>query len=201
MINMKTIILATGNVNKAVELKDMLGDDYEVKTMREVGLNPDIVEDGSTYEENALIKVHAIAPDLKGKNVIIMADDSGLSVDALDGAPGIYSARYAGEHVTYDDNNQKLLAAMKDVPDGKRGASFNCAIAMILPDGEEWTGRGVVRGTIAHELLGETGFGYDPLFIENKSGKSYAQMTEEEKNKISHRSKAIALAKAKLDTL
>lgn len=197
----KTIILATGNANKAVELKEMLGNDYTIKTMKEVGIDVDIVEDGTTYEENALIKVRAIAPYIKGSNEIAMADDSGLSVDALEGAPGIYSARYAGEHVTYADNNQKLLAAMAEIPDGQRGASFVCAIALILPDGTEWTGRGTVRGTIAHELSGTDGFGYDPLFIVNSTGKSYAQMGEKAKNAISHRSRAVALAKAHLDTL
>lgn len=201
MNSKKTIVVATGNPNKAIELKGMLNGEYAVKTMKEMGIDVDIVEDGVTFEENALIKVRAIAPFLKGQDVIIMADDSGLSVDALDGAPGIYSARYAGEHVTYADNNAKLLAAMKDVPDGRRGAEFVCAVALIMPDGSEWTGRGTVRGTIAHEFLGEQGFGYDPLFIVNGLGKSYAQIGEEQKNQISHRSKAVALAKKKLDSL
>ncbi|MGL4282779.1 RdgB/HAM1 family non-canonical purine NTP pyrophosphatase [Eubacterium aggregans] len=197
---MKTIILATGNPNKAIELKEMLDNAYAVKTMGEVGIDLDIIEDGETFEDNALIKVRAIAPYV-GDQDIIMGDDSGLSVDALNGAPGVYSARYAGEHVTYADNNAKLLKEMAAVPDGERGAAFICCVALILPGGEEWTGRGTVRGTIAHGLRGAKGFGYDHLFIEETTGQSYAEMGNAAKNKISHRGRAIALAKAKLDSL
>lgn len=197
---MKTIVIATGNPNKAIELHDMLDQTYEVKTMKEMGIDIDIIEDGETFEENALIKVRALAPYFKGKDVIVMGDDSGLCVDALNGGPGVYSARYAGEHVTYADNNEKLLREMKDVPAGKRGAVFVCCAALIFPDGEEWTGRGEVKGSIATELSGCEGFGYDPLFIESVSGRTYAEMTEDEKNAISHRGRAIALAKAKIES-
>lgn len=196
---MKTIVLATGNRHKAVELKEMLGGDYEIKTMGEMGIDVDIIEDGQTFEDNALIKVHAIAPFLKGRDVILMADDSGLEVDALNGAPGVYSARYAGEDVTYADNNAKLLKEMRDVPDEKRGAAFVCCMAAILPDGTTWTVRGTVRGSIARSLCGEAGFGYDPLFLVEGDGRSYAQMSEAEKNAISHRGRAVALAKEKLE--
>ena len=127
-----------------------------------------------------------------------MADDSGLCVDTLNGAPGIFSARYAGPNATYLDNNQKLLDAMKNVPPSKRDAEFVCSIALIFPDGEEWTCRGVVRGRIAMNITGHDGFGYDPLFIENQSGLTYAQMSLKEKNKISHRSIAIAKACEKI---
>jgi XTP/dITP diphosphohydrolase len=197
---MKTIVLATGNADKATEIKAMLGGSYDVVTMKSLGLDPDIVEDGETYEANALIKVHAIADELSPKGYIVMADDSGLSVDALDGAPGLYSARYAGEDVTYLDNNKKLLDAMKDVPDDKRTATFVCAVAIIFPDGREWTGRGEVHGTISRDFRGEGGFGYDPLFIVSEVGKSYAEMSDAEKNHISHRYRAMSKAKKQLDT-
>ena len=197
---MKTIVLATGNPDKATEIRDIFGGAYDVVTMKSLGLDPDIVEDGDTYEANALIKVRAIADALCPKGYIVMADDSGLSVDALDGAPGIYSARYAGEDVTYHDNNLKLLDAMKDVPDDRRTATFVCAVAIIFPDGREWTGRGEVAGTIARDFRGVGGFGYDPLFIVDETGKTYAEMTEEEKNHISHRFRAMTAAKKQLDT-
>ncbi|QCT73689.1 XTP/dITP diphosphatase [Eubacterium maltosivorans] len=196
---MKTIVLATGNKDKAREIKAMLDHKFEVKTMKDMGIDIEIIEDGDTFEDNALIKVRAIQPFVKDSEMIIMGDDSGLSVDALDGAPGIYSARYAGEDVTYRDNNEKLLKAMKDVPEEKRGAEFVSAIAMILPDGQELTVRGTVRGRIAFDFMGEEGFGYDPLFIVEETGKSYAQMAPEEKNDISHRARAVARAKQILE--
>ncbi|WP_417089511.1 RdgB/HAM1 family non-canonical purine NTP pyrophosphatase [Eubacterium maltosivorans] len=196
---MKTIVLATGNKDKAREIKAMLDHKFEVKTMKDMGIDIEIIEDGDTFEDNALIKVRAIQPFVKDSEMIIMGDDSGLSVDALDGAPGIYSARYAGEDVTYRDNNEKLLKAMKDVPEEKRGAEFVSAIAMILPDGQELTVRGTVRGRISFDFMGEEGFGYDPLFIVEETGKSYAQMAPEEKNDISHRARAVARAKQILE--
>ncbi|RHO57957.1 XTP/dITP diphosphatase [Eubacterium sp. AM05-23] len=196
---MKTIVLATGNKDKAREIKAMLDHKFEVKSMKDMGIDIEIIEDGDTFEDNALIKVRAIQPFVKDSEMIIMGDDSGLSVDALDGAPGIYSARYAGEDVTYRDNNEKLLKAMKDVPEEKRGAEFVSAIAMILPDGQELTVRGTVRGRIAFDFMGEEGFGYDPLFIVEETSKSYAQMAPEEKNDISHRARAVARAKQILE--
>ncbi len=196
---MKTIVLATGNKDKAREIKAMLDHKFEVKSMKDMGIDIEIIEDGDTFEDNALIKVRAIQPFVKDSEMIIMGDDSGLSVDTLDGAPGIYSARYAGEDVTYRDNNEKLLKAMRDVPEEKRGAEFVSAIAMILPDGQELTVRGTVRGRIAFDFMGEEGFGYDPLFIVEETGKSYAQMAPEEKNDISHRARAVARAKQILE--
>lgn len=201
MSNKPKIILATGNKGKAEEIRDMLDGKFDVRTMAEVGIDCDIVEDGKTFEENALIKVQTIRPLVREKgekDVILMADDSGLCVDALDGAPGIFSARYAGEHVTYDDNNQKLLKALSDVPVDKRGAQFVCAVALIFPDGEIWTGRGTVDGTISDHLIGTDGFGYDPLFVENSTGKSFAEMGEEQKNTLSHRYKAVKQVAEKL---
>ncbi len=193
---MRTIILATGNKDKAGEIKAMLDHRFEVLTMKEAGIDVDIIEDGETFEDNALIKVRAIKPLVQDPEIIVMGDDSGLSVDCLDGAPGVYSARYAGEDVTYTDNNLKLLKEMKNVPEEKRGAEFVSVIAMILPGGKEVTVRGTVRGSIAFDFVGEDGFGYDPLFIEAESGKSYAEMRPEEKNAVSHRARAVDQAKA-----
>ncbi len=192
---MRTILLATGNPDKARELKTMLGADFEVRTMKDVGIDIDIIEDGQTYEANALIKVRALQPLVKGKDLIIMGDDSGLSVDCLNGAPGIYSARYAGEEATYADNNKKLLKEMADVPEANRGAAFITVIAMILPDGRELCCEGLVRGKIAFDYCGVGGFGYDPLFIHEASGRCYGDMTKAEKNRLSHR--AVAIAKAR----
>ncbi|KNZ43031.1 RdgB/HAM1 family non-canonical purine NTP pyrophosphatase [Acetobacterium bakii] len=192
---MKTILLATGNQNKAREIKNLLDNVFEVVTMKDYGIAIDIIEDGLTYEENALIKVRALKPYVLGKDIILMGDDSGLSVDYLNGAPGIYSARYAGEDVDYAANNKKLLAVMKDVPAEKRGAAFICVIAILFPDGRELTFRGEVRGTIAFDYTGTGGFGYDPIFIHQDTGRAYAQMSDNEKNRLSHRAAAIAKAK------
>lgn len=192
---MRTILLATGNQDKAKEIKTLLNNTFQVLTMKDFGIDIDITEDGNTYEENALIKVRALKPYIENKDIILMGDDSGLSVDVLDGAPGLYSARYAGEKVSYLDNNEKLLMALKGVPKEKRGAQFVCAIAIIFPDGREVALRGEVKGEIACEFLGKKGFGYDPLFIHRETGKSYGEMEKEEKNSLSHR--AVAVEKAK----
>lgn len=196
---MRKILLATGNQDKAKELKAMLGDDFEVMTMTDMGIDLDIIEDGLTFEANALIKVRALQPYVQGKDLIIMGDDSGLSVDCLNGAPGIYSARYAGDNVSYADNNEKLLKEMADVPEEKRGAAFITAIAMILPDGRELTCEGLVRGKIAGDYCGNGGFGYDPLFIHEASGRCYGDMSKEEKNRLSHRALAVEKAREILD--
>lgn len=192
---MRTILLATGNQDKAKELKAMLGEDFEVLTMKDFGIEIEIIEDGLSYEENALIKVRALKSYVQGKDIIIMGDDSGLSVDCLNGEPGIYSARYAGENVTYTDNNEKLLKEMTGVPEDQRGAAFITAIAMIFPDGQELTCEGLVRGKIAFDYCGQGGFGYDPLFIHEASGRCYGEMTKDEKNRLSHR--AVAIEKAR----
>ena len=198
---MRTILLATGNQDKATELKAILGADFEVQTMKDFGIDIDIIEDGLTFEANALIKVRALQPYVMGKNLIIMGDDSGLAVDCLDGAPGIYSARYAGDHVSYADNNQKLLQEMADVPEENRGAAFITAIAMILPDGRELTCEGLVRGKIAFDYCGAGGFGYDPLFIHEASGRCYGDMSKAEKNRLSHRAVAVEKAREILSQL
>ena len=183
------LILATSNKDKAKEIADILdGTPFVVTTMKEEGFDPDIVEDGTTFEENALIKaraVHALA-----QNAYVMADDSGLCIDALDGAPGIYSARFCGEDSTYPEKFAKIFEMLKDVPEEKRTAKFVCSIAVVRPDGSEFTVRGEVCGVLHEKPEGDGGFGYDPIFYVPEFGMTTAQMTKEQKNSISHRGKA-----------
>lgn len=183
------LILATSNKDKAREIAEILSDTpFVVTTMKEEGYDPDIVEDGKTFEENALIKartVHALA-----KGAYVMADDSGLCIDALDGAPGIYSARFCGEDSTYPEKFAKIFEMLKDVPEEKRTAKFVCSIAVVRPDGSEFTVRGEVCGVLHEKPIGDGGFGYDPIFYVPEFGMTTAQMTKEQKNSISHRGKA-----------
>lgn len=183
------LILATSNKDKAREIAEILKDTpFVVSTMKEEGYNPDIVEDGKTFEENALIKaraVHALA-----KNAYVMADDSGLCIDALDGAPGIYSARFCGEDSTYPEKFAKIFEMLKDVPEEQRTAKFVCSIAVVRPDGSEFTVRGEICGVLHEKPMGDGGFGYDPIFYVPEFGMTTAQMTKEQKNSISHRGKA-----------
>ena len=183
------LILATSNKDKAREIAEILSDTpFVVTTMKEEGYDPDIVEDGKTFEENALIKartVHALA-----QNAYVMADDSGLCIDALDGAPGIYSARFCGENSTYPEKFAKIFEMLKDVPEEKRTAKFVCSIAVVRPDGSEFTVRGEVCGVLHEKPMGDGGFGYDPIFYVPEFGMTTAQMTKEQKNSISHRGKA-----------
>lgn len=182
------LVLASGNKGKIAEFQRLLNDlDIQVHSMKEYPEIGEIIEDGATFAENALKKARTVC-EATGKPA--MADDSGLMVDYLDGAPGIYSARFAGE--AHDDaaNNAKLLEMMKDVPDDKRGAQFFCAIALALPNGEVYTVEGFCRGTLLHVLQGEGGFGYDPLFYVADLEKTFAELTMEEKNAISHRGMA-----------
>ena len=183
------LILATSNKDKAREIAEILSDTpFVVSTMKEEGFNPDIVEDGKTFEENALIKaraVHALA-----QNAYVMADDSGLCIDALDGAPGIYSARFCGEDSTYPEKFAKIFEMLKDVPEEERTAKFVCSIAVVRPDGTEFTVRGEVCGVLHEKPVGDGGFGYDPIFYVPEFGMTTAQMTKEQKNSISHRGKA-----------
>ena len=183
------LILATSNKDKAREIAEILNDTpFVVTTMKEEGYDPDIIEDGKTFEENALIKartVHALAP-----NAYVMADDSGLCIDALDGAPGIYSARFCGEDSTYPEKFKKIFEMLKDVPEEKRTAMFVCSIAVVRPDGSEFTVRGEVHGVLHEKPMGDGGFGYDPIFYVPEFGMTTAQMTKEQKNFISHRGKA-----------
>lgn len=185
---MTELVLASGNKGKLAEFQRLLdGMDIQVKSMKEFPEIGEIVEDGATFAENALIKARAVC---KAAGKPAMADDSGLMVDALDGAPGIFSARFAGEQRSDADNNAKVLQLLEHVADENRTARFFCAIAIVLPDGREYTVEGTCEGTILRELQGEGGFGYDPLFYVADLGKTFAQLTMEEKNSISHRGNA-----------
>ena len=193
---MDKIIFATGNKNKIREIHEILGDlGWEILSMKEAGIDLDIVEDGTTFEENALIKAKAVAAQC---NDIVLADDSGLEIDYLNKEPGIYSARYAGEDTSYDIKNQMLLDRLQGVPREKRTARFVCAIAAAFPDGRVETVRGTMEGRIGYEEKGENGFGYDPIFFLPEYGCTSAELSMEEKNKISHRGKALQAIKEEL---
>ncbi len=167
----------------------------EVISMKEAGINVDIEENGSTYEENALIKARAVAACTDD---IVMADDSGLEVDALNKEPGVLSARYLGEDTPYSIKNAEIIRRLSGVPDEKRSARFVCAIATVLPDGRELTTRAAIEGRIGYEEKGSHGFGYDPIFYVPQFEKTTAELTEEQKNQISHRGKALQLMKEEL---
>lgn len=193
---MKKLIFATGNEGKMKEIRMILGDlDYEILSMKEAGIDVDIVEDGKTFEENAIIKATEIS---KIANCVVLADDSGLEVDAMDKMPGIYSARYLGEDTPYSVKNQTIIDNLAGLPDEKRTARFVCAIAAAFPDGRVVTKRGTIEGIIGYEERGENGFGYDPIFFVPEYGKTTAELTPEEKNKISHRGKALEMIKEEL---
>ena len=181
------IIVATKNQGKIKEIKRIFKDiDVEVITQEEAGISIDVEETGDTFEKNALIKARAVSLLCDD---IVMADDSGLCVDALDGRPGVYSARYAGEGATDSEKIQKLLSEMENIED--RRAKFVCSMALILPDGREFTESGEVCGEIMTEPHGEGGFGYDPVFYATELGKSFAIASQDEKNSVSHRSRAL----------
>ncbi len=192
------IIFATGNADKVREIQMIMEDSgMEVISMKEAGISIDIEENGSTYEENALIKARAVA---KYTDAIVMADDSGLEVDHLNKEPGIHSARYLGEDTSYRIKNQNLIDRLSGVPDEERTARFVCAIAAVLPDGRELTTRATIEGRIDYEERGTHGFGYDPIFYVPEFHKTTAELTEEEKNQVSHRGKALRLMKEELKT-
>lgn len=195
------IIFATGNKGKIKEIQMILADmGVEVITMKEAGIEIDIEENGKTYEENALIKCRAVAahPVAKKEGCIVMADDSGLEIEYLNNEPGVYSARYLGEDTSYRIKNANLIGRLAGVPDEKRTARFVCAIAAVLPDGKEITTRGIIEGIIGYEEKGSNGFGYDPIFYVPKFGRTTAELTEEEKNQVSHRGNALKLMKEEL---
>ena len=195
------IIFATGNKGKIKEIQMILADlGVEVITMKEAGIEIDIEENGKTYEENALIKSRAVAshPAARSAGCIVMADDSGLEIEYLNNEPGIYSARYLGEDTSYRIKNANLIERLSRVPDEKRTARFVCAIAAVLPDGKEITTRGIIEGIIGYEEKGSNGFGYDPIFYVPKFGRTTAELTEEEKNQVSHRGNALKLMKEEL---
>lgn len=190
------IIFATGNEGKMREIRKILGDmNVEICSMKEAGIQVDIIEDGSTFEENAIIKAKAVAAQT---DTIVLADDSGLEIDYLNKEPGIYSARYLGEDTPYTLKNRNLIDRLTGVPDEERTARFVCAIAAVLPDGEIITTHGVIEGRIGYEEKGNNGFGYDPIFYVPEYGCSTAQLSEEQKNQISHRGKALEAMKTEL---
>ena len=190
------IIFATSNEGKMKEVRMILADlGLEILSMKEAGILADIVEDGKTFEENACIKAGQIQKLAGG---IVLADDSGLEVDYLDGAPGIYSARYMGEDTSYDIKNQAIIDKLADAKGEERSARFVCAIAAALPDGRLLTTRGTIEGQIGYEIVGDGGFGYDPIFYLPERGMTTAQLSPEEKNQISHRGKALGAMKEKL---
>ena len=193
---MKRIVFATGNAGKMREIKRILGDlGVEIVSMKEAGIATDAEENGKTYEENALIKARAVAA-LTGD--CVLADGSGLEIDYLNKEPGIYSARYMGEDTSYRIKNANLIERLEGVPDEKRTARFVCAIAAVLPNGKELTVRATIEGRIGYEEKGEGGFGYDPIFYVPELQKTTAELTEDEKNSVSHRGKALRLMKEEL---
>lgn len=193
---MERLIFATGNEGKMKEVRMILKDaGYEILSMKEAGIDVDIVEDGKTFEENAIIKASAIS---KVAGCLVLADDSGLEVDYMDKAPGIYSARFEGEDTPYEIKNQIILDRLKGVPDEQRSARFVCAIAAAFPDGRVETTRATIEGRIAYEPSGENGFGYDPIFYVPDYDCTTAELSPEQKNEISHRGKALRLMKDKL---
>ena len=188
------IVFASGNAHKIREVSEILRScpetaSLEVLSLKDISFEGDIEETGESFEENALIKARAVA----SRGYICFADDSGLEVDALGGAPGIYSARYTGVHGTDEDNNALLLKNLENVPDDKRTAHYTCAIACVFPDGTEFTVRGICEGLIIREARGCGGFGYDPYFYVKEYDKTLAEVTAEEKHAISHRGKALRL--------
>ena len=193
---MNRIVFATGNQGKMREIRAILADmGAEIVSMKEAGIRAEIDESGSTFEENALLKARGVRAALHDGADIVLADDSGLEIDALGGEPGIYSARYLGEDTDYSVKNADLIRRLEGVPDEKRTARFVCAIAAILPDGREFTVRASIEGRIGREPRGEGGFGYDPIFYVPEFGKTTAEMTAVEKNRVSHRGKALELMK------
>lgn len=191
----RTLIIGSGNRDKARELATLLaGLPWEVKSLADFPAVPEPEETGATFEENALLKARYYSAALGGHACV--ADDSGLAVDALEGAPGIYSARYAGENCTYQDNNEKLLDALEAYAWHERTARFVCCAAFHDPAGIEHTELGTVEGHISTEPFGENGFGYDPLFVPAGEERTFAEMSADEKHKISHRGRAFAQLRA-----
>ncbi len=186
---MTRIVFATGNENKVREVNEILGNDvFEVVSMKQLGIEDDAEENGVTFEENALIKAKSVWDKVGG---YVLADDSGLVIDALPDILGVESARFMGHDTSYDIKNRAILDKMKDVPDDKRSARFVCAAAIVRPDGSSDTVRGTMEGYIGDHIEGERGFGYDPIFFLREYGCSSASLSAEGKNAISHRGKAM----------
>lgn len=190
---MDKLIFATGNAGKMKEIREILGrPGLTILSQKEAGITSDAEENGTTFEANALIKARAVAAQT---DALVLADDSGLEIDYLNGEPGVYSARYMGEDTSYEIKNQKILDLLAGVPEEKRTARFVCVIAAVLPDGREFTTKGTIEGIIGYESRGEGGFGYDPIFFVPEFGCSTAELTMEQKNEISHRGKALRAMK------
>ena len=196
------IIFATGNKNKMKEIREILGGlTSDISSMKDEGIDLDIDENGTTFEENSMIKAREVAEYCRQKGMedfCIMADDSGLEIDYLDKAPGIYSARFLGHDTPYSEKNKQILEKLEGVPDEKRTARFVCAIGAVLSDGKEFVVRATMEGLIGHKIAGENGFGYDPIFFLPEYGKTSAEISPEEKNAISHRGKALRMMEEKL---
>jgi len=202
--DMQTIIFATGNMGKLREVKQIMeGLPYNIISMKDAGLEVDVDETGTTFEENSILKAKAVAAKAKetGKftDAVVMADDSGFEVDYLGGKPGIYSARFMGTDTPYSIKNQKILDEMEGVPDDKRDARFVAAIACVFPDGRCEVVRDTFEGKVAYEAKGEYGFGYDPIMYVPEKGCNSGELLPEEKNKISHRGKALMRAREILE--
>ncbi len=196
---MDRIIFATGNQDKMREIREILSEPgMEILSMKEAGIELDIVEDGTSFEENAMIKAFALAKSIQEKHTAVMADDSGLEIDYLNKEPGVYSARYMGEDTSYEIKNQKLIKRLEGVPKEQRTARFVCAIAAVFPDGTSCVTRGTIEGYIGWEPAGENGFGYDPIFYVEEYQCSTAQLPPEQKNQLSHRGKALRAMREKL---
>ena len=194
---MAKIIFATGNEHKMTEIREILaGLKAEILSMKDAGITADIVEDGSTFEENAVIKAKAVAKEV---DAIVLADDSGLEIDYLNKEPGVYSARYMGEDTSYEIKNQALLDRLKGVPKEKRTARFVCAIAAVFPHGEVIVKRGTIEGYIGDKPERKNGFGYDPIFYVEEFQCSTAELTMEQKNALSHRGNALRAMKGDLE--
>ncbi|MCR5527478.1 MAG: XTP/dITP diphosphatase [Lachnospiraceae bacterium] len=194
---MERIVFATGNKNKVREIEEILSDfEIPIVSMKEAGVDIEIVEDGKSFEENAMIKAKSVW-DVTGG--LVLSDDSGLVVDALNGEPGIYSARYMGEDTSYHIKNNNIIERLSGVPDEKRTARFVCAVAAVFPDGTQKTVTGIMEGRIGYEESGENGFGYDPIFILPKYEKSTAALSPEEKNAESHRGKALRAIRQEIE--
>ena len=196
MTNIKRIVFATGNQGKMREIREIMQDlNVEVVSLKDINLEVDIKEDGTTFEENAIIKAKTI---MELTNEVVMADDSGLEVDYLGKAPGVYSARYLGEDTSYTVKNNHIIKELEGVEGQDRSARFVSVIACVFPDGTTITTRGTIEGVIGYEEKGENGFGYDPIFFVPEYGCTTAELSLEEKNRISHRGKALSMMKEEL---